>query len=72
MAQGRRREERQRVIEQAAWVGALFSDLATPYAVAQFLKTGQLPDGSERQLPYLAAVEEKVAEIERNAGRLIV
>jgi hypothetical protein len=72
MAAGKRREERQRVVDQALWVGLMFGDWGTAWAQRQYVLTGEMPDGSERQIPYVPGVDEKVAEIERNGGRLIV
>lgn len=71
MAAGRRSEERQRVVELAGWVGALFGENATKYAIYQYVKTGAMPDGSDKIMPDNPEVDAKVAEIEAT-GRLIV
>lgn len=71
MSAGKRLEERQRVIELAGWVGAMFGDNATKYAVYQYVRTGAMPDGSDKIMPDNPEVDAKVAEIERT-GVLIV
>lgn len=70
MACGRRREERQRVVEHAGWVGAMLGGRATPWAAEQYRRRGHMPDGSDQAMPYDPAVEAKVAEIQANGGKL--
>lgn len=71
LAHGRRREERQRIVEQAQWIGILFGERGTGWAVRQFVRTGELPDGSDREMPYDPAVEAKVAEIVAAGGKVV-
>lgn len=72
MAHGRRREERQRVVDQAQWVGAMFGDLASAYAIDQYLRFGQMPDGSDKKMPHMPEVDAIEAEIRANGGKLVV
>lgn len=70
MAGGRRREERQRVIDLAGWVGAMFGKPVTEYAIHQYLRKGAMSDGSEREMPASPEVDELAAKIEANGGVL--
>jgi hypothetical protein len=71
MAAGRRREERTRVVELAGWVGALFGESASAYAIHQFVKNGAMPDGSDQKMPDDPEVDAMVAKIERDGGLIV-
>jgi hypothetical protein len=73
MEAGRREQERQRVLDLAAWVWALTSeDGVSEWEQAQYIRFGSLPAGGECPAPHIPGLEEKIREIEENGGRLIV
>jgi hypothetical protein len=69
MATGRQRHERYLVFAQAQLVGALFTENRIDHET--FIATGTLASPA-KQLHYVPGVEEKIREIERNGGKLIV
>ena len=69
MAQGRRGEMRQHALAQAMLVWTV-ADM-DEYAVGRFMQFGQIGVRDET-LPHLPGLDEKIAEIQANGGKLIV
>jgi len=73
MAVGRREEWRQMLLAHGWVIGQLFEDHSAGEAqIEQFIRTGNPGDASEAKEPHNPAVDEKVAEILRNGGKVIV
>lgn len=71
MAAGKRREERERVWEQAMWVWAVVSDAVSPWGVGQYMQRGRMPSEADNRMPHDPEVERKAAEIARNGGKVV-
>lgn len=72
MAVGRREEWRMLLLSQAWAIGRLFDKSASRVDVEQFIRTGSHgASGGDREPPN-HLVDEKVAEILANGGKLIV
>ena len=69
MAHGRRREMRTHAVAQAMLVWSL-SEM-DEYCVFNYLRYGELQI-SDGRIPYVPGVDEKIAEIYANNGKLIV
>lgn len=72
MAQGKRREERIRAYQLAAVVWTLANEPLTEATLHEFVRCGALSGGPDKRIPHVPGVDEKVAEIHANGGRLII
>lgn len=58
-------------VHQAQLVWALFSD-ETKINLAEYVKRGQMTNLAAMPLPYVPGVDEAIAAIEANGGKLII
>lgn len=70
MAVARQRHDRSLVAAHAKLIGSLFQESSLD--LQAFIQRGQLGAPPVSRLPYLPAVELKVAEIMANGGKLII
>lgn len=71
MAEGKRKHDRENIINHAAIIWRMAGGEMTKMCTQDFLRYGQMGSGATADV-YDPEVEKKVAEIQANGGKLIV